>query len=216
MNWSFIAIGVSAVYSALLIKNLVRLAIKCKREGVKAVKFSMNLWVILVSVVTIWLGWLTIDSFSKANETRKVAAFAEARIGTEDAENFVKEQEQKKGIKILDHEKYYLENIESIKSLSDKYSFDAVKYLIFAINGTLVVLSSFLIITGVGLRSSHIKDPIPIVADYDPQIGKIFVKDKNPNGKLEKILMFNASPKNLASLGHFIVSEEQTTQEVTQ
>lgn len=216
MNWSVVAIGISAVYSAFLIKNLVRLAINCKREGVKAVKFSMNLWVILVSVVTIWCCWSTINSFNKAHETREVAAFAEARIGTEDAENFAREQEQKYGIKILDHEKYYLENIESIKSLSEKYSFDAVKFLIFAINGTLVIISDFLIITGVGLHSTYIKEPIPIIADYDSQIGKIFVKDRNPNGKLEKVLMFNASPKNLASLGQFIVSEEQTTQEVTQ
>ena len=88
--------------------------------------------------------------------------------------------------------------------------------VIWSVDGILYIISLFYVITGVGLRNSRIKDTIPIFAEYDRQNGKIIVKANDLNGKTEKLLTFNANPRNLASLGQFIVWDEPTTQEVIQ
>ena len=96
MDWTIfitvIVLCIGVEFIVIQIKNIVRLAIYCKREGVKAVKYHISLLVILVIGCTIWLGWSTIDSFIKANEASEVAAFSESKIGTEYVEDFVKKE----------------------------------------------------------------------------------------------------------------------------
>ncbi len=206
----------SAIFTFQII-SIVKFAINCKREGVKAIKFRFNIGVIMVVALTAWFCWSTIDCFKKANVARTTAELAESTIGsTEVVEKFVEEQEQKKGIKILDHEKYYLDFIESIKLSSTRYKFAGIGLLIWSIDGILTILGNFLVITGKGFRNSSIKDPIPIFAEYDKQNGKIIIQANDLTGKAEKLFTVPANPKNLASLGQFIVwDDEQTIQEET-
>ncbi len=212
-----VSVAACSAFFTYQIISLVKFAINCKRESIKAVKYRINFGMILVVLLTVWFCWSTIDCFKKANEDRTLAELAESTIGsTEVVEKFVEEQEQKKGIIILDKEKYYLDFIESIKRSSTTYKVGGIGFLIWSIDGILTILGNFLVITGKGFRNSSIKDAIPIFAEYDKQNGKIIIQANDLTGKTETLFTVPANPKNLASLGQFIVwDEEQTIQEET-
>ena len=220
MNWWLIVSIVSlvictAVFTVQIIQ-IVKFMINCSREGVKAVKFSFNIASVFIIAVTIGfivgIGYF----FGKADHYRKAAQEAEMLVGTGFEEYFAKQQEEKRGIIILDPEKYYLDNLSNLKEVSQSNAIMGIGMVIWSVDGILYIISLFYVITGVGLRNSRLKDTIPIFAEYDHQNGKIIVKANDLNGKTEKLLTFNANPRNLASLGQYIVWDEQTTQEVIQ
>lgn len=205
----------TAVFTVQIIQ-IVKFMINCSREGVRAVKFSFNVPSVIVIAITIGfivgIGYF----FGKADHYRKAADEAEMLVGTGFEEYFAKQQEEKRGIIILDPEKYYLDNLNNLKELSQSNTMMGIGMVIWSVDSILSIISLFYVITGVGLRNSRIKDTIPIFAEYDRQNAKIIVKANDLNGKTEKLLMFNANPRNLASLGQYIVWDEPTTQEVIQ
>lgn len=205
----------TAVFTVQIIQ-IVKFMINCSREGVRAVKFSFNVPSVIVIAITIGfivgIGYF----FGKADHYRKAADEAEMLVGTGFEEYFAKQQEEKRGIIILDPEKYYLDNLNNLKELSQSNTMMGIGMVIWSVDSILSIISLFNVITGVGLRNSRIKDTIPIFAEYDRQNAKIIVKANDLNGKTEKLLTFNANPRNLASLGQYIVWDEPTTQEVIQ
>lgn len=205
----------TAVFTVQIIQ-IVKFMINCSREGVRAVKFSFNVPSVIVIAITIGfivgIGYF----FGKADYYRKGAQEAEMLVGTGFEEYFAKQQEEKRGIIILDPEKYYLDNLNNLKELSQSNTMMGIGMVIWSVDSILSIISLFNVITGVGLRNSRIKGTIPIFAEYDRQNGKIIVKANDLNGKTEKLLTFNANPRNLASLGQYIVWDEPTTQEVIQ
>lgn len=213
---SIISLVICTVVFTVQIIQIVKFMINCSREGVRAVKFSFNVPSVIVIAITIGfivgIGYF----FGKADYYRKGAQEAEMLVGTGFEEYFAKQQEEKRGIIILDPEKYYLDNLNNLKELSQSNTMMGIGMVIWSVDSILSIISLFNVITGVGLRNSRIKDTIPIFAEYDRQNGKIIVKANDLNGKTEKLLTFNANPRNLASLGQYIVWDEPTTQEVIQ
>ena len=188
----------------------------CAQEGVKAIKFSFNVASAIFIVFTI--GFIVSMGywFGSAAKANKDAVYFEEMKSDEFVEYFAELQEEKKDIIILDPEKYYLENIEDAKATAQAYTWLAISLLIWSIDGILSIIGMFCVITSKGFRNSRIKDAIPIFAEYDRQNGKIIIKVNDLTGKVEKLFSFAASPRNLASLGQFIVwEEEQTIQEET-
>lgn len=213
---SIVSLVICTVVFTVQIIQIVKFMINCSREGVRAVKFSFNVPSVIVIAITIGfivgIGYF----FGKADYYRKGAQEAEMLVGTGFEEYFAKQQEEKRGIIILDPEKYYLDNLNNLKELSQSNTMMGIGMVIWSVDSILSIISLFNVITGVGLRNSRIKDTIPIFAEYDRQNGKIIVKANDLNGKTEKLLTFNANPRNLASLGQYIVWDEPTTQEVIQ
>lgn len=212
---SIISLCVCAVFFVIQIKHIVKFMINCGREGVRAVKFSFNVPSVIIIAATIGfivgIGYY----FGKADYYKKGAEEAEMLAGTGIEEYFAKEQEKEQGIIILDPEKYYRDNINNLKNTSRINAMMEIAMIIWSVDGILYIIGLFNVITGVGLRSSRIKDTIPIFAEHDRQNGKIIVKANDLNGKTEKLMTFSANPRNLASLGQYIVWDEETTQEVT-
>lgn len=213
---SIVSLVICTVVFTVQIIQIVKFMINCSREGVRAVKFSFNVPSVIVIAITIGfivgIGYF----FGKADYYRKGAQEAEMLVGTGFEEYFAKQQEEKRGIIILDPEKYYLDNLNNLKELSQSNTMMGIGMVIWSVDSILSIISLFNVITGVGLRNSRIKDTIPIFAEYDRQNGKIIVKANDLNGKTEKLLTFSANPRNLASLGQYIVWDEPTTQEVIQ
>lgn len=213
---SIVSLVICTVVFTVQIIQIVKFMINCSREGVRAVKFSFNVPSVIVIAITIGfivgIGYF----FGKADYYRKGAQEAEMLVGTGFEEYFAKQQEEKRGIIILDPEKYYLDNLNNLKELSQSNTMMGIGMVIWSVDSILSIISLFNVITGVGLRNSRIKDTIPIFAEYDRQNGKIIVKANDLNSKTEKLLTFNANPRNLASLGQYIVWDEPTTQEVIQ
>lgn len=213
---SIVSLVICTVVFTVQIIQIVKFMINCSREGVRAVKFSFNVPSVIVIAITIGfivgIGYF----FGKADYYRKGAQEAEMLVGTGFEEYFAKQQEEKRGIIILDPEKYYLDNLNNLKELSQSNTMMGIGMVIWSVDSILSIISLFNVITGVGLRNSRIKDTIPIFAEYDRQNGKIIVKANDLNSKTEKLLTFSANPRNLASLGQYIVWDEPTTQEVIQ
>ena len=213
---SIVSLVICTVVFTVQIIQIVKFMINCSREGVRTVKFSFNVPSVIVIAITIGfivgIGYF----FGKADYYRKGAQEAEMLVGTGFEEYFAKQQEEKRGIIILDPEKYYLDNLNNLKELSQSNTMMGIGMVIWSVDSILSIISLFNVITGVGLRNSRIKDTIPIFAEYDRQNGKIIVKANDLNSKTEKLLTFSANPRNLASLGQYIVWDEPTTQEVIQ
>ena len=213
---SIVSLVICTVVFTVQIIQIVKFMINCSREGVRAVKFSFNVPSVIVIAITIGfivgIGYF----FGKADYYRKGAQEAEMLVGTGFEEYFAKQQEEKRGIIILDPEKYYLDNLNNLKELSQSNTMMGIGMVIWSVDSILSIISLFNVITGVGLRNSRIKDTIPIFAEYDRQNGKIIVKANDLNSKTEMLLTFSANPRNLASLGQYIVWDEPTTQEVIQ
>ncbi len=91
-----------------------------------------------------------------------------------------------------------------------------ISFLIFLIDSILSIFGLIEVITSKGYRHTGINEALPVFAEYDRQNGKIIVNVKDLYGMVQKVFTFKASPKNLASLGQFIVWDEPTTQEVIQ
>lgn len=219
MDWKIILCILSICFCSVVFLvqtvKIVKFAVTSRREGVKAAKLRISLPLIIVLALTIWFIWQTAYWFNRADECRKGAAYAESMIGTDYVEYYVKQKEEEKGIVILDPEKYYFENIEYTKNMAFNYTWMAIGGIVWGIDGLLTIIGSIVVITKQGLRNISLKDTIPIFAEYDRPNNKIIVKANDLNGKTEELLTFNATPKNLASLGQFIVWEEQTIQEET-
>lgn len=213
---SIVAIVVCTFIFVVRIIKIVKLVIICRREGVKKIKLRVNIGFILLAAVTAWILWLTVSSFCKANETRESAEFAESKIGTEYVDKFIEKQELEKQIKIINHEKYFLEFIGDIRALSVRLTSWGISFLIFLIDSILSIFGLIEVITSKGYRHTGINEALPVFAEYDRQNGKIIVNVKDLYGMVQKVFTFKASPKNLASLGQFIVWDEPTTQEVIQ
>ena len=213
---SIVSLVICTVVFTVQIIQIVKFMINCSREGVRAVKFSFNVPSVIVIAITIGfivgIGYF----FGKADYYRKGAQEAEMLVGTGFEEYFAKQQEEKRGIIILDPEKYYLDNLNNLKELSQSNTMMGIGMVIWSVDSILSIISLFNVITGVGLRNSRIKDTIPIFAEYDRQNGKIIVKANDLNSKTDTLLTFSANPRNLASLGQYIVWDEPTTQEVIQ
>ena len=213
---SIVSLVICTVVFTVQIIQIVKFMINCSREGVRTVKFSFNVPSVIVIAITIGfivgIGYF----FGKADYYRKGAQEAEMLVGTGFEEYFAKQQEEKRGIIILDPEKYYLDNLNNLKELSQSNTMMGIGMVIWSVDSILSIISLFNVITGVGLRNSRIKDTIPIFAEYDRQNGKIIVKANDLNSKTEMLLTFSANPRNLASLGQYIVWDEPTTQEVIQ
>lgn len=214
---AIVSLCICSVVFIMQIVKIIKFAKNCVQEGVKAIKFSFNVASVIYIALTIgffigvgyWFG-----SAAKANEDAK---FFEEMKSDELVEYFAELQEEKKGIVILDPEKYYLENIEDAKATAQASTWLAISLLIWSIDGILTIIGMFCVITSKGFRNSRIKDAIPIFAEYDRQNGRIIIKVNDLTGKVEKLFSFAASPRNLASLGQFIVwDEEQTIQEEIQ
>lgn len=213
---AIVSLCICSVVFIMQIVIIIKFAKNCVQEGVKAIKFRFNVASAIYIALTIgffigvgyWFG-----NAAKANEDVK---FYEEMKSDEFVEYFAELQEQKKGIVILDPEEYYLENIENAKATAQSYTWIAISLLIWSIDGILTIIEMFCVITSKGFRNSRIKEAIPIFAEYDRQNGRIDIKVNDITGKVEKLFSFAASPRNLASLGQFIVWEEQTIQEEIQ
>lgn len=179
-------------------------------------KFSFNVSTAISIVITIGFFVGIVHFFNEADYCKKAAEEAEALVGTGFEEYYAKQQEKEHNIIILDPERYLQDTIQMSKNTSTHYSWLGISFIIWFVDGILSLVSFIYVITGVGLRNSRIKDTIPIFAEYDRQNGKIIVKANDLNGKTEKLMTFNANPRNLASLGQFIEWDEPTTQEVIQ
>ena len=211
-----ISLIICAVSFTIQIIIIIKFLLKCRREGVKAVKFSFNVSTAISIVITIGFFVGIVHFFNEADYCKKAAEEAEALVGTGFEEYYAKQQEKEHNIIILDPEKYLQDMIQMSKNTSTHYSWLGISFIIWFVDGILSLVSFIYVITGVGLRNSRIKDIIPIFAEYDRQNAKIIIKANDLNGKTEKLLTFNANPRNLASLGQFIEWDEQTTQEVIQ
>lgn len=211
-----LSLVICAVSFTIQIIIIIKFLLKCRREGVKAVKFSFNVSTAISIVITIGFFVGIVHFFNEADYCKKAAEEAEALVGTGFEEYYAKQQEKEHNIIILDPEKYLQDMIQMSKNTSTHYSWLGISFIIWFVDGILSLVSFIYVITGVGLRNSRIKDIIPIFAEYDRQNAKIIVKANDLNGKTEKLLTFNANPRNLASLGQFIEWDEPTTQEVIQ
>lgn len=211
-----LSLVICAVSFTIQIIIIIKFLLKCRREGVKAVKFSFNVSTAISIVITIGFFVGIVHFFNEADYCKKAAEEAEALVGTGFEEYYAKQQEKEHNIIILDPEKYLQDMIQMSKNTSTHYSWLGISFIIWFVDGILSLVSFIYVITGVGLRNSRIKDIIPIFAEYDRQNAKIIIKANDLNGKTEKLLTFNANPRNLASLGQFIEWDEPTTQEVIQ
>lgn len=211
-----ISLIICAVSFTIQIIIIIKFLLKCRREGVKAVKFSFNVSTAISIVITIGFFVGIVHFFNEADYCKKAAEEAEALVGTGFEEYYAKQQEKEHNIIILDPERYLQDTIQMSKNTSTHYSWLGISFIIWFVDGILSLVSFIYVITGVGLRNSRIKDTVPIFAEYDRQNGKIIVKANDLNGKTEKLMTFNANPRNLASLGQFIEWDEPTTQEVIQ
>jgi len=191
---------------------IVKLVRKCSKEGVKAVKFQFNVGSAFLIAAVIFTVVSAGYWFINAAEANENIVFFEGIKGTELVDVFAEKQEQEQGIKIIDPEEYYLQTLEEAKSTAESYTWRGVIFTYLSIYGILKLIGMLYIITGKGFRSCHVKEAIPIFAAYDKQNGKIIIM----KGNAEKLFTVAANPKNLASLGQFIVrDEEQTIQEET-
>lgn len=203
------------VFINQLIK-FIKFVINCSREGVRAIKFRFNISSAIIIVMTIAFVVFVGFWFGKAAQLNNDVKLIEENGGIEYAEIFAERESQERGIIILDPVKYYIETIENAKANARSYTWTGIGFLIFSIDGIMSILGLFFVITSKGFRISTLKDAIPIFAEYDRKNGMIIVKANDITGNPEKVCTFAANPRNLASLGQFIVwDEEQTIQEET-
>lgn len=218
MDWTLIlciaCICICTVFFVIRTKKIVEFAVKCRREGVKKVKIRVNIGIFLCAALTVWLLWLTVNYFCKANEMRETAEFAESKIGTVYVDKFIEKQELEKQIKIYNPEQYFLDFIGNVRALSTDAAWWGGFFLIMSIDGILTLIGFIEVITSKGYRHSGINDALPIFAEYDRQNGVIIVKAIDLNGVEQKLFTFSANPKNLASLGEFIEWEPETQEEI--
>ncbi len=220
MDWSILVFIASLAFCSVIFVfqavSIVKFVVNCKREGVKIVKPRISVSTVIFVALTIWFSYEIVYYFNRANECKKGVEYAESMIGTDYVDYYAKEQEKKKGIVILDPEQYYLNNIEYTRSNMKIYTIAGIGFIVWDMDGILTLIGTICVITGKGFRNFRIKDAIPIFAEYDKQNGKIIIKANDLTGKAEKLFTVPANPKNLASLGQFIVwDEEQTIQEET-
>lgn len=210
------SVGVCSVFFIMQIIIIIKFLRRCVQEGVKAIKFRFNVASVIVIVFTI--GFIVSMGywFGSAAEANKDVVFFEGIKGTDLVDLFAKQQEEKQGIVILDPEQYYFQTLEKAKSTAESYIWFGITFVILSVDGILSIIGMFCVITSKGFRNSRIKDAIPIFAEYDRQNGRIIIKVNDITGKVEELFSFAASPRNLASLGQFIVWEEQTIQEEIQ
>ncbi len=212
-------IAACAISLFLFIKQLIRFikfVISCSREGVRAIKFRLNLSSVIIIAMTIAFVVFVGFWFGKAAQMNKDVKLIEENGGIEYAEIFAEREAQERGIIILDPVKYYIETIENAKATARSYTWLGIGFLMLSTDGIMSIIGLFFVITSKGFRISTLKDAIPIFAEYDRKKGMIIVKANDITGNPEKLFTAAANPRNLASLGQFIVWEdEQTIQEET-
>ncbi len=195
---------------------IVKFARNCSEEGVIAAKFNFNIGSLILIAVTIFVVASVVYWFGKAAEANEAIVFLEGIEGAELVDAFAEQREQKQGIIILDSEEYYLQALEKVKSTAVSYTWYGVFLSFLSFYGILFIFEMFCVITNKGFRNYKTEGAIPIFAEYYKLLGKIYIKYNDITGKTGVLTHFKANPKNLASLGQFIVwEEEQTIQEET-
>ena len=181
-----------------------------------AIKLRINLHTFIFAALTIFLFYLAGKGFYNANSLYKGVAQAEALIGTEFVEFFAQQREQETGITINNPNEFYLNSIKYSKSRAAFYQKGAIFALIFGINGIIQIMGQITVITESGLRTYKAKEAIPIFAEHDRSNNQIIIKVNDLTGNVQKLVAFNATQKNLASLGQFIKHEELEIKEENQ
>ncbi len=195
---------------------IVKFARNCSKEGVIAAKFNFNIGSLFLIAATMFAVASVVYWFGKAADVNEDIVFFEGIEGTELVDVFAKQQEEEQGIVILDPEQYYLQALEKLRSTAVSYTWCGIFLSCLSIYGILLIFEMFCVITNKGFRNYKTEGAIPIFAEYYKLLGKIYIKCNDITGKTIVLTHFKANQKNLASLGQFIVwDEEQTTQEET-
>ncbi len=195
---------------------IVKFARSCSEEGVIAAKFIFNIGSPFLIAGTIVVIVMAANYFGKAVEANKNVKIFEEMKSTEFVKYIAELQEEKEGVIILNPEEYYQQNLEKTKSSAISYTIECIVFVFLSIYGILSLFAMFCVITNKGYRNYKTKDAIPIFAEYYKLLGKIYIKCNDITGKPIALMYFKANQKNLASLGQFIVpDEEQTIQEET-
>lgn len=216
--WTILIIAGFCLCAFIVVRQIimiVKFVRSCSEEGVIAAKFNFNIGSAFLIAATIVVIVLVGYHFGNAAEEYKNIKFNEEMKSDEFIEYFTELQEEKEGIIILNPEQYYLENLENAKSSAKSDTISCIAFVFLSIYGILSLFAMFCVITNKGFRNYKTKDAIPIFAEYYKYTGKIFIKCKDITGKPAALTHFKANSKNLASLGQFIVREEQTIQEET-